>query len=111
VELREDTVGEVTVLEIMGRIDSTTAPSLGERLTGALAAQGRHLLLDLRRLEYISSAGFRVLLLAARRADETGGRFVLCGLSAKVRQLFDLGGFLDIFGICATREDGIAALR
>ena len=110
-DLREDIAGEVTVLEVTGRIDSTTAPVLGEKLTGALATPQRRLVLDLRQLEYISSAGFRVLLLAAKRAEEAGSRFVLCSVSGKVRQLFDLGGFLDLFPISASREEGIAALR
>lgn len=110
-DLREDAVGDVTVLEVKGRIDSTTASTLGEKLTGALSVPDKRLVLDLRQLEYISSAGFRVLLLAAKRAEEAGTRFVLCGLSGKVRQLFDLGGFLDLFAISASREDGIAAVR
>jgi anti-sigma B factor antagonist len=111
VDLREDVAGEITVLEVTGRIDSTTAPVLGERLTGALATPQRRLVLDLRQLEYISSAGFRVLLLAARRAEEAGSRFVLCSISGKVRQLFDLGGFLDLFPISASREEGISAVQ
>jgi anti-anti-sigma factor len=111
VDLREDIAGEVTVLEVKGRIDSTTAPVLGEKLTGALATPQRRLVLDLRQLEYISSAGFRVLLLAAKRAEEAGSRFVLCSVSGKVRQLFDLGGFLDLFPISASREEGIAAVQ
>jgi len=111
VDLREDITGEVTVLEVKGRIDSTTAPVLGEKLTGALATPQRRLVLDLRQLEYISSAGFRVLLLAAKRAEEAGSRFVLCSVSGKVRQLFDLGGFLDLFPISASREEGIVAVQ
>jgi anti-sigma B factor antagonist len=111
VDLREDIAGEVTVLEVKGRIDSTTAPVLGEKLTGALATPQRRLVLDLRQLEYISSAGFRVLLLAAKRAEEAGSRFVLCSVSGKARQLFDLGGFLDLFPISASREEGIAAVQ
>ena len=110
-DLREDIAGEVTVLEVKGRIDSTTAPVLGEKLTGALATPQRRLVLDLRQLEYISSAGFRVLLLAAKRAEEAGSRFVLCSVSGKVRQLFDLGGFLDLFPISASREEGIVAVQ
>lgn len=110
-DLREDAVGAATVLEVKGRIDSTTAPALGEKLTGALSVPQKRLVLDLRQLEYISSAGFRVLLLAAKRAEETGSRFVLCSLSGKVRQLFDLGGFLDLFAISASREEGIAAVQ
>ena len=110
-ELREASAGDVVVLEVEGRVDSATAPKFGERLTGVLTSAGSRLVVDLRHLEYISSAGFRVLLLAAKRADEGGSRLVLCGLSAKVQQLFDLGGFLDLFSISASREDGIAAAK
>ena len=110
-DLREDRSGDVTILEIKGRIDSTTAPVLGERLTASLATPQRRLVLDLRQLEYISSAGFRVLLLAARRAEEAGARFVLCSVTGKVRQLFDLGGFLDLFLISGSREEAITAVH
>ena len=110
-DLLEEKVGAVTVVAVKGRVDSTTAPALGERLTANLAALKVRVVLDLSRLEYISSAGFRVLLLAAKRADETGSRFVVCGISGKVRQLFDLGGFLDLFTIVGSREEGIAAAQ
>ena len=49
------------------------------------------------------------MLLAAKRAEETGSQLVLCGVSGKVRQLFDLGGFLDLFTIAGSRDEGIAA--
>jgi anti-anti-sigma factor len=110
-DLREDAAGEVRILEVSGRVDSNTAPTLGERLSGSLGVPQTRLVLDFRQIEYISSAGFRILLLAARRAEEVGSRLVLCGLSGKVRQLFDLGGFLDIFTISASREEAIAAVR
>jgi len=111
VDLREEAVGDVAVLEVKGRIDSSSAPVVGERLTALLAGSGRRLVVDLAQLEYISSAGFRILLLAAKRAEEAGSRFALCGVAGKVRQLFDLGGFLDLFPISASREEGIAAVR
>ena len=110
-ELRQDTAGSVDVLEVIGRVDSTTAPALQERLSSVMTAPQAKVLIDFTRLEYISSAGFRVLLLAAKRADEAGSRFVLCGISGKVRQLFDLGGFLDLFTILWSREEGIAAAQ
>ena len=110
-EVNESRDGTVTIVTVKGRLDSATAPTLGERLSGALAAPSRHLLIELSQLEYISSAGFRVLLLAAKRAAETDGQIVLAGVSGKVRQLFDLGSFLDLFRICGSRDEGIAALR
>jgi anti-anti-sigma factor len=107
--LNERTVGEVTVIEIAGRIDSVQSPKLHER-AAALVTEGRPaILLDLSKVEYISSAGFRVLLLLARQAGQGKSRLILCGLSPKVRQLFDLGGFLDLFPISSTQEEGIAA--
>ena len=108
-DLKEEQVGGVTVVQVKGRLDSTTSPLLGERLTAMLGAARARVLLDFSQLEYISSAGFRVLLQAAKRADQSAARLVLCGVSGKVRQLFDLGGFLDLFTITGSREEGVAA--
>jgi anti-anti-sigma factor len=108
-DLAQEKVGGVMVLQVKGRIDSSTAPELGKSLMAILEVPESRVLLDLGSLEYISSAGFRILLLAAKRAEEKGSRFVLCGLSAKVKQFFDLGGFLDLFTISASRDEGITA--
>jgi anti-anti-sigma factor len=110
-DLNEERLDQVTALSVKGRIDSTTAPQFGQRIDAVVAAPSGRLVVDLRDLDYISSAGFRVLLVAAKRADESGSRLVLCGLSSKVRQLFDVGGFLDLFSIAATRDEAIAAAR
>lgn len=110
-DLNEEQVGGVTVVQVKGRLDSTTSPMLGERLTAILGAAEARVLVDFSQLEYISSAGFRILLLAAKRASEASSRFVLCGVSGKVRQLFDVGGFLDLFVISGSRDEGIAAAK
>jgi anti-sigma B factor antagonist len=111
VEVNESIDGGVTIIAVKGRLDNVTARALGERLSDALAVPSRRLLIELSQLEYISSAGFRMLLLAAKRAAEADGQIVLAGVSGKVRQLFDLGGFLDLFRICGSRDEGISALR
>jgi anti-sigma B factor antagonist len=108
-DLKEEQVRGVTVVQVKGRLDSTTSPMLGERLTAMLGAAKARVLLDFSQLEYISSAGFRILLQAAKRADQNAAKLVLCGVTGKVRQLFDLGGFLDLFSITATRDEGITA--
>jgi anti-sigma B factor antagonist len=109
VNLQQDTTRGVTVLDVIGRVDSTTAPVLQDRLAAVLGEPQAKLLVDFTKLDYISSAGFRILLLTARRAEEAGCRFVLCGVSGRVRQLFELAGFLDLFSIMGTREEGLAA--
>jgi anti-anti-sigma factor len=110
-ELREEQITGVTTLTVRGRLDSNTAPVLGVKLESVVAVPTSRLVVDFRELDYISSAGFRVLLVAAKRAEDVGSRLVLCGLSTKVRQLFDLGGFLDLFTITASRDDAIVAAR
>lgn len=110
-DLSEERLDDVTAIAVKGRIDSTTAAQFGQKIESVVASPSARLVVDLRDLDYISSAGFRVLLVAAKRADESGSRLVLCGLSSKVRQLFDVGGFLDLFAITATRDEAMAASR
>jgi anti-anti-sigma factor len=110
-ELREEEVGGVTALAVIGRLDSASAPAVERRLEAAMAAPGTRLALDFGRLEYISSAGFRALLVAAKAAEGSGSRMVLFGLSAPVRQVFDLGGFLELFTVAQSRDEAIARAR
>ena len=110
-KVREEREGDIVVLEPEGRVDSTTAPVLGERLTAVLTPQGTRLVLDFKSLEYISSAGFRVILLAAKHAEAVGSRRVLCSVKGKVRQLFEIAGFLDLLPLYASREESLASLR
>jgi anti-sigma B factor antagonist len=110
-ELRERTEGGVTVLEVEGRVDSVTAPDFNARLSAILGTPQRKVLIDFRQLEYISSAGFRVLFLASKQAREVGSRLALCALSGKAEELFSIAGFVKLFTIAPTCEEGIVALR
>lgn len=110
-ELSESTIDGVVVVAVKGRLDSGSAPLLADGLTRVLEQPGQRLVIDLSPLEYVSSAGFRVLLMAAKRAAEGSSAIVLTGISGKIRQLFDLGGFLELFKICSTRDEGIDALH
>jgi len=103
--------GDVTVVEVAGRIDSNTAKEFGDKLTGLIRSGRTRLVVDFKNIVYISSAGFRALLVTAKLADETSGRFALCGLTAEVRRLFDLGAFTDLFPIFSSREEGLANLQ
>lgn len=94
--------GSVTVVAPVGRIDTTTSPSL-EEVTRSLVDGGtRDMLVDLSGTEYISSAGLRVFLVLAKRLRDLRGRLVLAGLDQPVRQVFQLAGFLPLFTIDGT---------
>ena len=106
-EIAEQKSGDVTIVEVAGRIDSNTAKALDERLTNLIKAGPPRLMID---FKYISSAGFRALLVAGRLAEETNGTLALCGLSSEIQRLFDLGAFTDLFVIYSSREEGLSKL-
>lgn len=107
-ELREERIGATLVVGLRGRLDSATAPAAGTRLVELIAPPPTGVVIDLERLEYLTSAGFRALLLARRRADQVGSRLALCGLSDTLHRLFDVGGFTDVFRIHADRAAALA---
>ena len=70
-----------------GRIDTTTAPTLEGHLNALLAVGARRVVVDFSRVDYISSAGLRVMLIVARRMKESNGQLALCGFPEAVRQV------------------------
>ena len=88
---------ELTVI-LEGRLDTLTAPDLEEELEDKLGDVEK-LIFDFGGLEYISSAGLRVLVGAAQAIDENDGDMVIRNLSVPVRDVFDVTGFSDAFNI------------
>ena len=109
-EIQEEKHEGVLVVAPVGRVDTTTSIDLEERLVRHLDTGERHLVIDLGGIEYISSAGLRVLLILAKKLKAAGGDLVLCALGPAVRQVFELAGFLPIFRVEATREQALARL-
>ena len=92
------------VLRIGGRLDAITAPHLDQQVWGQITATEPSVVLDLERLDYISSAGLRSLLDLAKRVESQGGKVAVCGLQGEVRKVFELSGFTRIFALCARPE-------
>jgi anti-sigma B factor antagonist len=109
-EITEQHTGKITIVEIKGRIDINTAKAFAERLTSLIKAGHARLVVDLKHIIYISSVGFRALLMAGQLAKGINGTLVLCSLSADVRKLFEIGAFTDLFAIYPSREEAVAKL-
>ena len=91
------TEGKQLELAVSGRLDTMTAPEL-EKVIKENIEGVQELVLDFKDLEYISSAGLRVVL-GARKAMGDGGSFMVCNLCSDVREIFDITGFSDIITI------------
>ena len=87
--------GDKLTLALEGRLDTTTAPQLE---TAAELDDVKRLVVDLEKLEYISSAGLRVLLAMQKRMTKQG-KMIVCHVNAIVGEVFDITGFSDILSI------------
>jgi len=108
-------IGEVRsagalVVAPAGRLDSLSAGELEKLVASRLDAGERRLVVDLAGVEYISSAGLRVLLMAAKRLKQPPAALVLCGMGPSVRTVLELTGFVPLFAIEPTREQALARL-
>ncbi len=109
-EIREETIAEVRVLGLTGRLDTDTAADLELAAQDLIDAGARDFIVDLAGVGYVSSAGLRVLLMIGKSIDGKGS-LRLCGLNATVRQVFDVAGFTQLFVIGADRNAVLAKAK
>lgn len=98
---------EITVVALAGNLDSNTSPQAQQALDGILAGGAKKMVIDFTRLDYISSAGLRVLLGAAKRLSVAGGALHLFGLNETVREVFEISGFATILKVFAAEADAM----
>ncbi len=106
-EISEETIGEVHVFGLSGRLDTDTAADLELAAQDLIDAGTHDFVIDLSGVGYVSSAGLRVLLMIGKSVDGRGS-LRLCGLNATVRQVFDVSGFAQLFVIGADRDAVLA---
>jgi anti-anti-sigma factor len=106
----EEKDGAALVIAPEGRVDSVSSSELERLVVSRIDAGEKRLVLDLSGVEYISSAGLRVLLMAAKRLKEPPAGLVLCGMGPSVRTVLELAGFLPLFAVEARREQALARL-
>jgi len=110
-EIREERAGKIVIVDLKGRLDSTTSADFEKKLAAWFDDGEKQLLADLSQLEYISSAGLRAFLVGAKRASKEDGKLMLCGLQSQVKEVFDIAGFSPLFPIYESREAALRASR
>lgn len=105
--LRFETESDILIVSLSDRLDGTNAAEAEQALLGQIEAGPSRVVIDMSTLDYISSAGLRVVLLAAKRLRKADGALSLCGMKDHIREVFEVSGFLTIFAVC----DDVAAAR
>jgi anti-anti-sigma factor len=97
----------IVFLAFIGRLDGSSAAEAEETINTIFKGENNRLLLDFEFLEYLSSAGLRVVLGAAKEIKRRDGKFVLCSLNSYVKEVFEVSGFGAIIPIADSVEAGI----
>ena len=122
-EITERRTADIVTLSLSGKLDTTTAKTFEEKILTRIESGDRRFIIDLAQLDYVSSAGLRVFILASKRLSSANGKIVLCGFKKTipyhtlnrihdpVREVFDIAGFSSIFSIYGSDDDAIKALQ
>lgn len=107
--ISESKHGNVTILQVQGKLDAVSSPELDKRLVSLVESGTTQITLDLVGLDYVSSAGLRVFLSAAKRLKQAHGKLALANLSTQVQQIFDIAGFESILPVFKTVNEAVQA--
>jgi anti-anti-sigma factor len=103
------TSNDIHIVAISGSLDSSTSPEAQKSLD-AVVAGAKKVVLDFSALDYISSAGLRVLLGGAKQLRAKGGAFGMFGLNDSVREVFEISGFSSILSVYPSEAAALAAM-
>lgn len=108
-DIHEETSGSTVVLAPSGRVDGFTSPELEKRISEIIAGGNPRLLLDCADMDYISSAGLRVVLVSAKKCQQQGGKLSVCALQPSCKSVMEVSGFLNMLEYHETRDAALAA--
>lgn len=100
----------VLVVSLKGRLDAVTSPVLEKDLMESMAGGEKILVVDLGELDYISSAGLRILLASTKRLKEMQGKLLLSSLKSVVKEVFEISGFSSIIPIHDSVDSALSSL-
>ena len=107
-DIAEKKLGSVSLLSLSGRLDAYSATEVEKKLNSLIDADQTRLVIDLEKLEYISSSGLRVFLSALKKAKKQQGDIKLACMKPFIKEVFDIAGFSQLFNIFDTQEAAVS---
>ncbi len=107
-EIYEKKLDDISIYRIYGKLNSLSAADLEKQLLMDIEQGARQLVIDFKSMDYISSAGFGVILKIAEVLKHNGnGKLVLCCLKDYIKEVFEIAGFDMIFSIASSRDEAL----
>ena len=110
IEMSHEIRNGALILKPKKRIDSSTAKAFEDQAAALVEKGANKVVVDFSELDYISSAGLRVLLTTAKKVKAAGGALTLSGVHDDVKEVLDVSGFASIFGMHDTVEAALASI-
>ncbi len=106
-QIVEENQNDIYIFKLTGRLDSKTSPEFEKKIVRVIEDGSNQIIVDFEELEYLSSAGLRVLLKATKSLKQIEGRIVLCSMADYVREVFEISGFDTFLPIVPKRDDAL----
>jgi anti-sigma B factor antagonist len=108
IETKED---DISIFRLDGRLDSNTSPSLEKKIAGAMESGAINMIIDFENLDYISSAGLRIILKTTKDLKQSEGSIVLCAMQDYVKEVFEIAGFDSFLEIVPSLDDALGNFK
>lgn len=109
-EVKNEIFNEVLVIHLIGRLDGLTSKTFVEKTSEPEHASRSRIVLNCKDLNYISSEGLRVMLMAAKKAKSLGGALTLCDVNPSVNEVMVISGFGELLGVHPDVSHAIKAI-
>jgi anti-sigma B factor antagonist len=110
-DITEKKQGNINIISVAGRLDAYSSSELEKKLDSLIDAGQVQQVINLEKLEYISSSGLRIFLATLKKVKKQQGDIKLACLKPFIKEVFDISGFTQLFNIFATEETAIAAFN
>ena len=102
---------DVAVVSLIGRLDANTSDDIQVRLLKLIDKGEKLIAIDSTQLNYISSAGLRVILMALKKLKSVNGKLAVFALKDHIKEVFDISGFTSMFPIFETQEEALNSIK
>ena len=106
-EIIEKEQDGISIFKLTGRLDSKTSPEFEKKIFDAIENGSKNMVADFEDLDYISSAGLRVILKATKDLKRSDGKFILCAMKDYVKEVFEISGFDSFLPIVTTMDQAL----
>jgi anti-sigma B factor antagonist len=106
-EIIEENQSGINIFKLNGRLDSNTSQGFEKKIFQAIDDGSKSMVIDFKDLEYISSAGLRVILKATKALKREEGKMMLCDMQDYVKEVFEIAGFDSFLPIVGTMDDAL----